>query len=134
MIAGFALEDRRDRRVVGIDASATLKRTVEQVTRIASDTADRIGLGRALRDNEITVLPGYEGPAYGVPDESTIEAIHLAARTEGMLTDPVYEGKSLAGLMGMIRKGEIAPGSRVLYAHLGGQPALSAYANVPGLG
>ena len=51
-----------------------------------------------------------------------------------MLTDPVYEGKSMAGLIGMIRSGEIPSGSRVLYAHLGGQPALSAYASTPGLG
>jgi len=134
MIAGFALEDRPERRVIGIDASATLEQTIDQVTRIANDTSERIGLGRALRDDEITVLPGYEGPAYGVPDGSTIEAIQLAARTEGMLSDPVYEGKSLAGLMGLIRTGAIAPGSRVLYAHLGGQPALSAYADIPGLG
>ena len=58
----------------------------------------------------------------------------MAARTEGMLTDPVYEGKSMAGLIGMIRSGEIAAGSRVLYAHLGGQTALPAYAGFPGLG
>jgi 1-aminocyclopropane-1-carboxylate deaminase len=134
MIAGFALEGRDDRRVIGIDASATLPKTAEQVTRIASDTADRIGLGRALRDDEITLVPGYEGPRYGIPDEVTVEAIHLGARTEGMLTDPVYEGKSLAGLMGMIRSGEIPAGSRVLYAHLGGQPALSAYGGAKGLG
>ena len=134
MIAGFALSDRPGRRVVGIDASKTLDRTVDQVTRIATDTAERIGLGRPLRDDEITVVDGYAGPAYGVPDESTIEAIHLAARTEGMLTDPVYEGKSMAGLIGMIRSGEIEPGSRVLYCHLGGQPALPAYAGAPGLG
>jgi 1-aminocyclopropane-1-carboxylate deaminase len=51
-----------------------------------------------------------------------------------MLTDPVYEGKSMAGLIGLIRSGEIPPRSRVLYAHLGGQPALSAYAHTPGLG
>ena len=126
MIAGFALEDRDDRRVVGIDASATLDQTVAQVTRIARDTAERIGVGRPLRDDAITVVTGYQGPAYGVPDEQTIEAIHLAARTEGMLTDPVYEGKSIAGLIGMVRNGEIPPGSRVLYAHLGGQPALPA--------
>ena len=79
-------------------------------------------------------MDGYAGPAYGIPDEQTIEAIHLAARTEGMLTDPVYEGKSMAGLIGMVRAGEIPPSSRVLYAHLGGQPALSAYAHTPGLG
>ncbi|MEM8620572.1 MAG: 1-aminocyclopropane-1-carboxylate deaminase, partial [Actinomycetota bacterium] len=134
MIAGFALEDRDDRTVIGIDASGTLEQTVDQVTRIATDTADRIGLRRSLDSSEITVIPGYEGPAYGVPDTTTVEAIHLAARTEGMLTDPVYEGKSMAGLIGMIRNGEIAAGSRVLYAHLGGQAALPAYAGFPGLG
>ena len=134
MIAGFALSDRPGRRVVGIDASGTLEQTTEQVRRIASVTADKIGLGRPLRDDEVTVVGGYEGPAYGLPDAATVEAIHLVARTEGMLTDPVYEGKSMAGLIGMVRSGEIPEGSRVLYAHLGGQPALSAYAGYPGLG
>lgn len=134
MIAGFARSDRPGRRVIGIDASATLDQTVEQVTRIASDTANKLDIGRALRDDEITVVPGYEGPAYGVPDAGTVEAIQLTARTEGMLTDPVYEGKSMAGLIGMIRSGEIPPGSKVLYCHLGGQPALPAYAGFPGLG
>jgi 1-aminocyclopropane-1-carboxylate deaminase len=134
MIAGFALSERAGRRVVGIDASGTLDQTLSQVTRIAADTAAKIGLDRALRDDEITLVAGYEGPAYGLPDAATVEAIHLAARTEGMLTDPVYEGKSLAGLIGMIRSGEIPAGSRVLYCHLGGQPALPAYAGFPGLG
>ena len=134
MIAGFALEGRDDRRVVGVDASKTLRQTIAQVTRIANDTAERIGVGRALRPDEITVVDGYAGPAYGIPDVQTVEAIHLVARTEGMLTDPVYEGKSMAGLIGMVRSGEIPAGSRVLYAHLGGQPALSAYVQTPGLG
>jgi len=134
MIAGFALEDRDDRRVIGVDASATLAQTIDQVTRIATATADKIGLARPLRDDEITVLDGYAGPAYGIPDEQTIDAIHLAARTEAMLTDPVYEGKSMAALIGMVRSGEIPAGSRVLYCHLGGQPALPAYAGAPGLG
>ena len=138
MIAGFALEAPdalpRPRRVVGIDASATIDKTVDQVTRIATNTAATIDLGRDLRDDEITVVSGYEGPAYGIPDQQTIDAIHLAARTEGMLTDPVYEGKSMAGLIGMIRSGEIPAGSRVMYCHLGGQPCLPAYAGAPGLG
>ncbi len=138
MIAGFALEDPQGegsrRRVIGIDASATLDKTVEQLTRIARNTAATIELGRELRDDEITVVAGYEGPAYGIPDQVTVDAIHLAARTEGMLTDPVYEGKSMAGMIGMIRSGEIPAGSKVLYCHLGGQPALSAYAGYPGLG
>ncbi len=134
MIAGFALEDRDNRRVIGIDASATLDQTIDQVTRIATQTAGKIGVDRDLREDEITVLAGYEGPAYGVPDRQTIDAILLVARTEGMLTDPVYEGKSMAGLIGMVRSGEIPAGSKILYAHLGGQPALPAYAGAPGLG
>jgi 1-aminocyclopropane-1-carboxylate deaminase len=134
MIAGTALEGRGDRRIVGIDASGTLEKTVDQVERIARATASAIGVERDLRDDEITIIDGYAGPAYGIPDEPTIEAVHLAARTEGMLTDPVYEGKSMAGLIGMVRAGEIPAGSRVLHTHLGGQPALSAYAHTLGLG
>jgi 1-aminocyclopropane-1-carboxylate deaminase len=134
MIAGTALEGRTDRRIIGIDASKTLEQTRAQVSRIARSTAASIGVDRDLRDDEITIVDGYAGPIYGVPDEPTIEAIQLAARTEGMITDPVYEGKSMAGLIGMVRSGEIPKGSQVLYAHLGGQPALSAYAHTPGLG
>jgi 1-aminocyclopropane-1-carboxylate deaminase len=134
MIAGVALEGRDDRRVIGIDASKTLDQTWAQVAKIARATAEAIGVRREVRDDEITVVDGYAGPRYGVPDETTIEAIQLTARTEGMITDPVYEGKSMAGLIGMVRSGEIPSGSRVLYAHLGGQPALSAYAHTPGLG
>jgi 1-aminocyclopropane-1-carboxylate deaminase len=103
-------------------------------TRIAANTAEAIELGCELRDDEINIISGYEGPADGVPDAATVEAIHLAARTDAMLTDPVSEAKSMAGLIGMIRTGEIPAGSRVLYCHLGGQPALPAYAGFPGLG
>ncbi len=129
MIAGFALEGR-GRKVIGIDASATLEKTREQVTRIAQNTAEKIGLGRDLTDAEIIIRDGYDGGIYGIPDESTIHAIKTCARLEGVLTDPVYEGKSMAGLMGLVTSGEIPAGSKVLYAHLGGQPALSAYAGV----
>jgi 1-aminocyclopropane-1-carboxylate deaminase len=127
MIAGFALQER-PRRVLGIDASATVEKTREQVSRIARRTAGAIGLGRELEDEEIVLLDEWHGGRYGVPDEKTIEAIHLCARLEGMLTDPVYEGKSMAALIDLVRSGRIAEGSRVLYAHLGGQPALNAYA------
>jgi 1-aminocyclopropane-1-carboxylate deaminase len=53
--------------------------------------------------------------------------MELAARTEGMVTDPVYEGKSMAAVVDLVGRGEIAPSSTVLYAHLGGQPALNGY-------
>jgi len=130
MIAGFAaLEDLTGvkRRVLGIDASATLAKTRDQVARIARDTAALIELGRDLRDDEIQVLEGWAGELYGIPVESTMEAIRLGAQLEAMITDPVYEGKSLAGLIDLVSTGEIPRDATVLYAHLGGQPAINAY-------
>jgi 1-aminocyclopropane-1-carboxylate deaminase len=133
MIAGFAaLEDAggRPRRILGIDASATLQKTRDQVARIARHTAGLIGLERDLRDEEITVLEGWAGDLYGIPVESTVEAIRLSGRLEGMIIDPVYEGKSMAGLIDLVRSGDIGSDSTVLYAHLGGQPALNAYSGI----
>jgi 1-aminocyclopropane-1-carboxylate deaminase len=129
MIAGFAGQ-ARPRRVIGIDASARLKETRDQVERIARHTAEQIGLGRELRDDEITVLEGWAGDNYGIPVQSTIDAILLSGRLEGMIIDPVYEGKSMAGLLDLVAQGEIEKDSTVLYAHLGGQPALNAYSGI----
>jgi 1-aminocyclopropane-1-carboxylate deaminase len=126
MIAGFAGQDR-PRRVIGIDGSAKLDETRAQVEKIARGTAALIGLGRDLRDDEIIVLPDWAGDHYGIPVQSTLDAIRLTGRLEGMIIDPVYEGKSMAGLIGLIGRGEIGRDSTVLYAHLGGQPALNAY-------
>jgi 1-aminocyclopropane-1-carboxylate deaminase len=133
MIAGFAaLEEAggRARRIIGIDASATLDRTRAQVGQIARHTADLIGLGRDLRDDEITVLEGWAGDRYGIPVESTVDAIKLSGRLEGMIIDPVYEGKSMAGLIDLVVSADIPRDSTVLYAHLGGQPALNAYRGI----
>jgi 1-aminocyclopropane-1-carboxylate deaminase len=129
MIAGFAGQ-ARPRRVIGIDASARLKETRDQVERIARHTAEQIGLGRELRDDEITVLEGWAGDYYGIPVQSTIDAILLCGRLEGMIIDPVYEGKSMAALVDLVKRGEIEKDSTVLYAHLGGQPALNAYSGI----
>jgi 1-aminocyclopropane-1-carboxylate deaminase len=130
MVAGFAaLEDAggRRRRVLGIDASATLDRTREQVGRIARSTAALIEVERDLRDDEITVLEGWAGDLYGIPVQSTLDAIRLTGSLEGMIIDPVYEGKSMAGLIDLVSSEDIPKDSTVLYAHLGGQPALNAY-------
>src|SRR6185436_16730398 len=126
MIAGFAAPSRH-RRVIGIDASAKPKETLEQVARIARRTADLIDVGRELRDEEIVLDDRYHAGTYGIPDERTLEAMRLAARLEGMITDPVYEGKSMAGLIDLVSRGEIDKSATVLYAHLGGQPALNGY-------
>ncbi|UYM06503.1 1-aminocyclopropane-1-carboxylate deaminase [Solicola gregarius] len=131
MIAGFAGQDR-PRRVIGIDASAKIDETRAQVERIARRTASLLELGRELRDDEITVLPGWAGDAYGIPVRSTIDAIRLTGELEGVILDPVYEGKSMAALLDLVRDGEIGSDSTVLYAHLGGQPALNAYSGAFG--
>jgi 1-aminocyclopropane-1-carboxylate deaminase len=129
MVAGFALQDT-PRRIIGIDGSARPEETRDQVLRIARRTAGLIGLGRELRDDEVVLDDRWHAGVYGIPDEKTLEAIRTAGRLEGMLTDPVYEGKSMAAMIDLVRSKEIEPGSKVLYAHLGGQPALSAYAGV----
>src|SRR4029079_16527558 len=102
--------------------------TRNQVARIARRTAAAIGLERDLREDEILLDQRYHAGTYGIPDVQTLEAMRLAARLEGMITDPVYEGKSMAGLIDLVARGEIERSSTVLYAHLGGQPALNAYA------
>jgi 1-aminocyclopropane-1-carboxylate deaminase len=129
MIAGFAGQDR-PRRVLGIDASARLEETRAQVAKIARATAELIDLGRELREDEITVLAGWAGDFYGIPVPSTLEAIRLTGSLEGMIIDPVYEGKSMAALIDLASSGEIPRDSTVLYAHLGGQPALNAYSSL----
>jgi 1-aminocyclopropane-1-carboxylate deaminase len=129
MIAGFA-EEGRGRKVLGIDASATFEKTLAQLSRIARRTASLIGVRRELTDEDIILVDGYHDGVYGVPGQPTLEAMRLAARTEGMITDPVYEGKSMAGLIDLVSRREIPASSTVLYAHLGGQPALNAYAGL----
>ena len=96
-------------------------------TKIARKTAELVELDQEITDSDVIIDSRYAGPAYGIPDEVTLSAIGTAARLEGMLTDPVYEGKSMAGLIDMARAGEFESESKVLYTHLGGSPALDAY-------
>ena len=122
MVAGFAGQDRR---IIGIDGSAKPDETREQIARIARGTAGLIGTEVDAAD--VILDDRYHAGTYGIPDDRTIEAMRLSARLEGMITDPVYEGKSMAGLIDLVWNGEIAAGSNVLYAHLGGQLALNGY-------
>ena len=126
MVVGFAADGRAD-RVIGIDGSAKPEQTRAQILRIARHTADLVGLGREIAEADVVLDERFGGPEYGLPNPGTLDAIRTGARLEAMLTDPVYEGKSLHGLIELVRSGEIPAGSRVLYAHLGGVPALSAY-------
>ena len=129
MLVGFA-KDGRSHKVIGIDASGTVAQTRAQVMEIARNTADLVTLGRDITDDDLVLLTDYAYPAYGIPSAETNDAIRLAARMEGMMTDPVYEGKSMQGLIDLVRKGYFPAGSKVLYAHLGGVPAINGYSYI----
>jgi 1-aminocyclopropane-1-carboxylate deaminase len=125
MVVGFAA-DGRARNVIGIDASCTPAQTRAQVLEIARNTSALVG-GKDIAADDIVLLEDYAHPVYGVPSQQTLEAIRLCARLEGMITDPVYEGKSMQGMIDLVHNGFFPSGSKVLYAHLGGAPALNGY-------
>ncbi|KAJ7156220.1 ACC deaminase [Mycena filopes] len=133
MVAGFKLLEKtggKKRKVIGVDASAKPAATRAQVLRIAKFTAAQIGLSEEdITEADVILDERYHAGCYGIPDKQTIEAIKYGAAMDAFITDPVYEGKSLAGMVDMIRRGEIV-GGNVLYAHLGGQLALNAYSNM----
>jgi 1-aminocyclopropane-1-carboxylate deaminase len=128
MVVGFA-QDGRQRNVIGIDASATPAQTRAQVLEIAQKTSALIG-GKDIDEDDVVLNEDYAYPIYGLPSKETIEAIRLSARLEGMMTDPVYEGKSMQGMIDLVRKGFFPAGSKILYAHLGGVPAINGYSYI----
>lgn len=135
MVAGFKLiemlyPDETKRKIIGIDASAKPAETRAQILRIAKNTAAQIGLKEEdITEEDVILDEGYHAGTYGVPDQQTWSAIEYGAKMEAFITDPVYEGKSLAGLIDMVRTRKIG-GGNVLYAHLGGQLALNAYSQL----
>ncbi len=129
MLVGFA-KDGRAHNVIGIDASGTIEQTRAQVMDIARNTANLVKLGREITPDDLTLIADYAYPAYGVPSAETNDAIRMAARLEGMMTDPVYEGKSMQGMIDLVRKNYFPTGSKVLYAHLGGVPAINGYSYI----
>ena len=129
MVVGFA-KDGRARNVIGIDASCTPEQTHAQVLDIAQKTADVIGLGQEICADDVVLKTDYAYTIYGVPSDETNAAIRLCARLEGMMTDPVYEGKSMQGLIDLVQKDFFPAGSKVLYAHLGGVPAINGYSYI----
>lgn len=126
MVVGFA-KDGRARNVIGIDASGTPEQTHAQVLDIAEKTARLVELEQSISAADVVLKTDYAYPLYGVPSDETNDAIRLCARLEGMMTDPVYEGKSMQGMIDLVRQGFFPAGSKVLYAHLGGVPAINGY-------
>ena len=129
MVVGFA-KDGRSRNVIGIDAGGTPAETHAQVLDIAQKTAELIELGKEITADDVVLKTDYAYPVYGVPSDETNDAIRLCARLEGMMTDPVDEGKSMQGMIDLVKKGFFPAGSKVLYAHLGGVPAINGYSYI----
>ena len=130
MVAGFAQLEEQGGRPPSGPGHRRLGQADGDPRAGAADRAAHgaaIGVQRALTADDVELDERYHAGIYGIPDEATIAAMKLAARTEGMVTDPVYEGKSMAATIDLVGRGEIDPSSTVLYAHLGGQPALNGY-------
>ena len=114
-----------DTRIVGIDIDAEPERVRADVVAYAELAAAH--LDQPFDPADVEVVAGHAGPAYGVPHQATIEAIKLGAALEGLVLDPVYSGKGLAGLIALIRSGRWTRGENVVFIHTGGAPALFAY-------
>ena len=102
----------------------------EKTHGLAQATADLLGVASPVPRERVEVVDDYVGPGYSLPTASMVEAVQLFARHEGILLDPVYTGKTAAGLIGMVRAGRFTAGERVLFLHTGGSPALYAYEDV----
>jgi L-cysteate sulfo-lyase len=126
-IAARLAAANRSIRCIGIDVHAQAERVAADVCRIGREVAALLGAATAWDDQRVDVVPGYARPAYGVPDGATLEAIDLAARLEGLALDPVYAGKGMVGLIGLVRAGHFARDNVVIWLHKGGIPAAFAY-------
>jgi L-cysteate sulfo-lyase len=114
-------------RLLGISVRAPKVRQEESVHRLAQATADYAGVKGGIDRAAIEVDDRYVGAGYGIPTPQMVEAVTLAARLEGLLLDPVYSGKALAGLIGLIREGHFPKSAVVVFLHTGGAPALYGY-------
>ena len=120
---------RSDTQVMGISVRQPRDPQITAVHDLAQRTANRITDG-VIPVEQVLVDDGYVGPGYGIAAESTLEAIGLAARLEGILLDPVYSGKGFAGLVGLIRSGFFTLDQHVVFLHTGGSAALFAYEDI----
>lgn len=127
LVAGLAVL-HENTHVIGIadDDETSIKR--ERVLRLANATLGEFGCHELVSLSDVEIVIGDPSP-YGIADSQTLDAIRLLARTEGLIADPVYEGKAVRGLLDLARSGRFKKGSRILLLHLGGTPAVHAYAN-----
>jgi D-cysteine desulfhydrase len=129
LVAGF-VGNRIDIPIIGIGVSRDPQQQEPLVLKEAQAVADLLGLKLTIPPEAVRSVGGYWQPKYSVPNRRMVEAVQMLARTEGIPLDPVYTGKIMAGLIGLARAGEFAPGERVLFIHTGGLPSLHAFEDV----
>lgn len=127
LLAGFAVLGA-DTRVIGIsdDDDSEVKR--RRIQRLANETLTMLGFSQRITDDDVEVIVCDKAP-YGVATPAIIGAIRRLARAEGILTDPVYEGRAVLGLLNLVADGRLQQGHRTLLMHLGGVPAIHAYSS-----
>jgi D-cysteine desulfhydrase len=113
--------------VLGINVSRTREAQEALVYELVQATAEHLGLSAAIPRETVVCFGDYVGPGYSLPTPGMAEAVQLLARTEGILLDPVYTGKAMAGLIDLVRKGYFERDSNILFVHTGGSPALYVY-------
>ena len=113
--------------MIGISVSADRVTQRRKVRRQAAELYDLMGLDKTVPAAAIKVYADYVGEAYGIPTEAMREAMLLCARLEGILLDPVYTGKAMAGMLDLIEKGELHAADTVVFLHTGGTSELFAY-------
>jgi L-cysteate sulfo-lyase len=116
--------------VLGIGVRLPKDRQEANVHRLAEATADYVGVRGGIARSAVVANCDYVGPGYGQPTPGMTEAVLMLARLEGVLLDPVYSGKAMAGLIDLVRKGEIRKGETVVFLHTGGAVGLFGYTGV----
>lgn len=116
--------------VTGISVNRKKDIQQEAVYHLVKGLAEELGISNEIKKEQVVVFDDYVGPGYSLPTDSMVEAVQMLARNEAILLDPVYTGKTMAGLIGLIRKGYFHKGENVLFIHTGGSPALFAYTDV----
>jgi D-cysteine desulfhydrase len=115
---------------IGISVRRPQAEQEGNVRRLAREAAALAQIASPLRDEDVVVDDRFVGPGYSLPTPEMIEAVRLTARLEGILLDPVYSGKAMAGLIGLIREGRLVRGQTIVFLHTGGAPSLSAFKDV----
>jgi L-cysteate sulfo-lyase len=114
-------------QVQGISVRNSKDKQEQAVHDLAQRTAAHVGINGGISRDAVRADDGYVGPGYGQPTAEMVEAIELTARSEGILLDPVYSGKGMAGLMGLVREGRFGADENIVFVHTGGSAALFAY-------